>query len=797
MENFEVIDTCKKYEYYEDIKKDYCKILDKDSISECETKLKNKYAEYIGKIIKSWKIENVITLLNGQYLIALFESRCIRCGTTKREEAYSFLCGTPGCNCGYEIEKEWMKIQDLGFYNSKQEYVEQKIKNFNKKYYLINPNAECKKENLLYGSVLDLHNYYEKNKNIKDTIFNCKIDSKTEIQCKSCGKILKKQKELYCCDNCGAYIYRNNDFRYNLITCNYQKMHELDLHMKRSYLPSSISYYDMNTNKYEYRTMDSIEPIYACINGKLERLGFSQIDKFNQKRIEGDFILYTNSEKYINYHSVYASFYDKSNGNKHKPIVLYKKNGKYTLIFDKYEVIEEKYLDEIKLIAMSEIREDVFRLNVYENDKLVAFFDNVKSIKELINNQSIIIEFWNNKTCLLDIYTNELSESKIQYRLPSYNFEDTFTNINIDLNSNLISEHAKQIIKENLENKTKYTDFKRIYVKKNYMKNNTVLLQYLEDLNTLKKMDNEFEEDKTENYFAEIQWDEKEKIEFIEYIESLDNTCKGINQYSYNIFDFSLTGIVNSLFSDLEVKTQIIELIQKEELLKVEDKTKLDNIIDKILRRSGNNQDIDIYDNIRTKLMNKYKANRLELLLILISKYGEEHVLELNKMKNMKIERTPFYHMYYLFEGVNNKKKFDEIVTDLNFPEIRWKSEYLMFQLVKSYFKDAVFQYKSDIFGKQSLDVYIPNIKLGFEYQGLQHYEAIDIFGGQKHFETQMKNDKKKKEICISNNIKLIEWKYNEPINKIVLDRKLKKYKTEIENIYKFTDIMEEKNDYF
>lgn len=329
------------------------------------------------------------------------------------------------------------------------------------------------------------------------------------------------------------------------------------------------------------------------------------------------------------------------------------------------------------------------------------------------------------------------------------------------------------------------------------MKDNTVLLHYLEELKILKKLDNEFEDDKTENYFAEIRWDEKDKIEFVEYIESLDDPFKEINSYSYNIYDFSLTGVVNSLFSDSSFKVQIINLIQKEEIFKIEDKTKLDNVVNKICKICGNSRDIETYDKIKVKLMNKYKANELELLLILISKYGEEYAFELNKIINIKIERIPFYHMQYLFDGEKNKRKFDTIVDNLNIPEIRWKSEYLMYRLIKSYFTDAIFQYKSEIFGKQSLDVYIPNIKLGFEYQGIQHYEAIDIFGGQEHFEIQRKNDKKKKEICINNDIKLIEWKYDEPINKLVLDKKLMKYKTEIKDKYEFTDIMEEKNECF
>ena len=47
----------------------------------------------------------------------------------------------------------------------------------------------------------------------------------------------------------------------------------------------------------------------------------------------------------------------------------------------------------------------------------------------------------------------------------------------------------------------------------------------------------------------------------------------------------------------------------------------------------------------------------------------------------------------------------------------------------------------------------------------------------------------KKKEICNSNKIDLIEWKYNEPINKFELDKKLIKYEEKIKKIYNFINI--------
>ncbi len=58
--------------------------------------------------------------------------------------------------------------------------------------------------------------------------------------------------------------------------------------------------------------------------------------------------------------------------------------------------------------------------------------------------------------------------------------------------------------------------------------------------------------------------------------------------------------------------------------------------------------------------------------------------------------------------------------------------------------------------GKQHLDIYLPEKNIGIEYQGDQHQEPVDFFGGKEGFENRIKLDNKKKELCQKNNCKLI-----------------------------------------
>ena len=72
---------------------------------------------------------------------------------------------------------------------------------------------------------------------------------------------------------------------------------------------------------------------------------------------------------------------------------------------------------------------------------------------------------------------------------------------------------------------------------------------------------------------------------------------------------------------------------------------------------------------------------------------------------------------------------------------------------------------------KQTLDFYIPFLKMGIECQGVQHFKPIDFAGEGKewayeNFKYIKNNDKVKKELCEQNGIKILYFNYNDKINK-------------------------------
>jgi len=72
-------------------------------------------------------------------------------------------------------------------------------------------------------------------------------------------------------------------------------------------------------------------------------------------------------------------------------------------------------------------------------------------------------------------------------------------------------------------------------------------------------------------------------------------------------------------------------------------------------------------------------------------------------------------------------------------------------------------------------DFYLPSHNMCIEYDGKQHFEPIDYFGGDKAFKSSKKRDGMKNTYCENNNIKLLRIPYTQDSNIInILSEKLK-----------------------
>ena len=94
----------------------------------------------------------------------------------------------------------------------------------------------------------------------------------------------------------------------------------------------------------------------------------------------------------------------------------------------------------------------------------------------------------------------------------------------------------------------------------------------------------------------------------------------------------------------------------------------------------------------------------------------------------------------------------------------KWSSEYKLFSIVQKFVADAIYQYRCIWLGAQSFDVFLPSQNIAIEYQGQQHYEPVEAFGGQEAFENNIERDARKRRLSEENGVRVLDWRYDIPV---------------------------------
>ena len=188
------------------------------------------------------------------------------------------------------------------------------------------------------------------------------------------------------------------------------------------------------------------------------------------------------------------------------------------------------------------------------------------------------------------------------------------------------------------------------------------------------------------------------------------------------------------------------------------------------------------------QLNDKYVTQRMDYIDSLLSSNGLISWDKLYQEKDSKymfceprIANSFTYKIAYDF----SKKRFQQEMSSFESNALyeisksggvisKWTSEATLFALVKKEYPDAIFQYHPEWLILQSLDIYIPSLRVGIEYQGEQHYHPVEIFGGEDGFKSLVKRDRRKIQLCSKNDVALIHWKYDEVISVPRLNKKIR-----------------------
>ena len=179
--------------------------------------------------------------------------------------------------------------------------------------------------------------------------------------------------------------------------------------------------------------------------------------------------------------------------------------------------------------------------------------------------------------------------------------------------------------------------------------------------------------------------------------------------------------------------------------------------------------------------------------------YHMESALETWKNKGFKRQEILENHLkYFYFEKTFDNKDDVNVYADRIFeqicldkltniekytylkPENRWITEELVYKLCKKIYKGhkVIYQYRPFFLhttkgGQMSYDIFISGLNIAIEYQGKQHFEPVDFFGGEKGYKKTVERDKLKRKLSEINGIKLVYINYWEDVTIDLIKEKI------------------------
>jgi hypothetical protein len=103
----------------------------------------------------------------------------------------------------------------------------------------------------------------------------------------------------------------------------------------------------------------------------------------------------------------------------------------------------------------------------------------------------------------------------------------------------------------------------------------------------------------------------------------------------------------------------------------------------------------------------------------------------------------------------------------------RWTSETILYQLVESNYPNHTIKrhYRPDFLDGLELDIFLEDAEVGIEYQGIQHYEAVDHWGGEDGLKQRQERDQKKKELCDEHDIALVCIRHDQELTDVLIEQ--------------------------
>jgi hypothetical protein len=239
-----------------------------------------------------------------------------------------------------------------------------------------------------------------------------------------------------------------------------------------------------------------------------------------------------------------------------------------------------------------------------------------------------------------------------------------------------------------------------------------------------------------------------------EYYEFINKKLDELYQGKYSFYQalFNKIKTVNQLNNEFPV----IKIDKRKQINYGE----INKEVNLIIKNNINNYPYTKYREVLKSFKIKYNFSGYTSKCIL--KYNS-HKLGLSEYSGLEKDSLIYYIENSLLEifSVFIYGNQDEFRVSKGLPKIGegWLSETELFQKIKNHYsRENIKQHgKPRWLGRQHVDIWIPKYRIGIEFQGKQHYEPIEYFGGIETFKKNQERDLRKKILFEKNNAHLVE----------------------------------------
>jgi hypothetical protein len=110
--------------------------------------------------------------------------------------------------------------------------------------------------------------------------------------------------------------------------------------------------------------------------------------------------------------------------------------------------------------------------------------------------------------------------------------------------------------------------------------------------------------------------------------------------------------------------------------------------------------------------------------------------------------------------------------------EDHWHHETLLFNLIQALYPEYAIErhHRPEWLEGLELDIFLPEVDLAIEYQGRQHFEAIEHWGGVEGLQRQQENDARKAAACASRGVDLVYFTWEDELTPQLVEERVARW---------------------